>query len=196
MRESSERHKPAKLLWALCVAVLMGPALLVWAIRLSALGCTPGPQLCYGMPLGAALRDALALCWGISNTTVLIAVPVLAALLAFRAQSPVLGTLTLLALPVASLLLPLLAVFASRHAACPAFADGFNTCVLWGASMGTSFHNAAAAYDTVCEIMPYTVALTVVMGVLGFFFARPKPVPPHAMAHMQRPIDKTEWGGH
>lgn len=186
--------------WALCLAVLLGPAMLVWFVRVVALaaGCAPGPGLCRGLPLGAGLRDTLTLSWAVcNNTAFLIGVSILATLLAFRACRPMLGTLTLLTLPVASLLLPLLAVYVTRYGDCPVSTDGIGSCLLWGASMGMSFHNAAVARDIVYNVLPYTFSLTVMMGVLGFVFARPKAAPPpHPMAHMQRHVDRIEgdWG--
>jgi hypothetical protein len=43
--------------------LLLGPSLLVFLVRLAALGmgCEPGPDFCRGMALGAGLRDALGL---------------------------------------------------------------------------------------------------------------------------------------
>ncbi|GAA0548551.1 uncharacterized membrane protein YhaH (DUF805 family) [Rhizomicrobium palustre] len=191
-----ETHK--LIAWALCVAVLLGPAALVWFVRVVALiaGCAPGPGLCHGLPLGAGFRDALNFCWAISaNPYIVIGLSIVAALLAFRIFRPMLGTLTLLMLPATALLLPLLAVFVSRYEDCPVSSDGIGSCQLWGASMGMAFHNAALARDMIYNILPYTFALTVMMGLLGFFFARPKPPrAPHAMAHMQRPFGE-EWGG-
>ena len=181
--------------WSLCVAVLMGPGMLVWFVRIAAIGCDPGPGLCHGLALGAGFRDTLALSWAVStNSYLLIGISVLAALFAFRLCRPMLGTLTLLILPIAALLLPLLAVYLTRYGDCPVSSDGIGSCQLWGASMGMSFHDAALARDTIYNIVPFTFALTVVMGILGFFFARPKPEPaPHAMAHMQRSIGE-DWG--
>jgi len=162
----------------------------VWFVRIAALaaGCAPGPARCHGLSIGAGLRDALNLSWAVANNSLfLIGVSILATLLAFRAWRPMLGTLTLLVLPVLSLLLPLLAVLASRYGDCPVSTDGIGSCQLWGASMGMSFHNAAVARDAIYNVVPYTFALTVMLGVLGFFFARPKAPPPvHPMAHMQR----------
>ncbi len=182
--------RPSLTPWALCVAVLMGPAVLVWAVRLTALAaqCTPGPELCHGLPLGAGLRDALNLAWAVStNTWILIGLSIIATLSAFRAHRPMLGTLTLLLLPVLSLVVPMLAVLLSRYDDCPVSTDGIGSCQLWGASMGMSFHTAAQARDIVYGVVPYTFALTVMLGLLGFFFCRPKITPPpHPMAGMRR----------
>jgi hypothetical protein len=182
--------------WAICVALLLGPSLLVWIVRLTAFAaqCGPGPEPCHGIPLGAGLRDALTLSWAVStNTLFLIGISIIATLAAFRAYRPMLGTLTLLLLPVLSLVLPMLAVLFSRYEDCPVSTDGIGSCVLWGASMGMSFHTAAQARDIVYGIVPYTFSLTVMLGVLGFFFARPRHIPPpHPMAQMRRFGDDDE----
>ncbi|GAA0567187.1 hypothetical protein [Rhizomicrobium electricum] len=175
--------------WALVVAVLLGPSILVWTVRLTALfaGCTPGPGRCHGMALGAGFRDALGLAWAISTSPLLLMGLALAAtLLAFRACRPLLGTLSLLALPILTPMLPIVAVLVSRYDGCAVSTDALGSCQLWGAGMGMSFHNAAIARDVVYSIVPYTFALAVMLGILGFFFARPKAAPaPHPMAQMR-----------
>lgn len=190
MDETGTPTKPAPTLtpWALCVAVLLGPSVLVWFVRIVTLAarCAPGPGLCHGVAFGAGLRDTLTLSWVIAtNPPLLIALSILATLLAFRAYRPMLGTLTLFLVPVLALLLPILAVLSARYEDCPVSTDAIGSCQLWGASMGLSFHNAAIARDIIYAVVPYTVALTFMLGVLGFFFARPRTEkPPHAMAHM------------
>jgi hypothetical protein len=182
--------RPTLTPWAISVAVLLGPAALVWIVRAVgyAAQCAPGPALCHGMPLGAGLRDALSLSWAVSlNTWFLIGLSIFATLAAFRAYRPMLGTLTLLLLPILSLVLPMIAVLVSRYEDCPVSSDGIGSCMLWGAAMGMSFHNAAMARDLVYGIVPYTFALTVMLGLLGFFFAHPKPpAPPTPMEQMRR----------
>lgn len=173
----------------------MGPAVLVWVVRLTALTaqCSPGPQLCHGLPLGAGLRDALNLAWAVStNTWLLIGLSIVATLSAFRSWRPMLGTLTLLLLPILSLVVPMLAVLASRYDDCPVSTDGIGSCQLWGAAMGMSFHTAAQARDIVYGVVPYTFALTVMLGLLGFFFARPKSPPPPPR-HQMRRFDEDNW---
>lgn len=180
--------------WALCVAVMLVPALLVWIVRLTALfsGCAPGPDLCHGMALGAGLRDALNLSWVVSTSPFLLgALGLLAMFLAFRVCRPLTGTLSLLLLPLLAPTLPILAVLFSRYDGCSISSEGIGSCQLWGAAMGSSFHHAATARDVMFAIFPYTFALTVMLGVLGFVFARPKPPPePHPMARMRRRDDE------
>jgi hypothetical protein len=182
--------RPSLTPWAVCVLLLLGPALLVWIVRATAFAaqCAPGPDPCHGMALGAGLRDTLMLSWAVStNTLFLVGLSVIATLAAFRAWRPMLGTLTMLLLPILAPVLPILAVLLSRYDDCPVSTDGIGSCMLWGASMGMSFHNAPIARDLVYGIVPYTFALTVMLGVLGFFFARPRRLPPpHPMAHMHR----------
>ena len=188
--------RPSLTPWALCVAGLMGPALLVWVVRLTAFAaqCTPGPDACHGLPLGAGLRDALNLAWAVSTSAwILIGLSIIATLAAFRTYRPLLGAMSMLLLPLLSLVLPILAVLLSRYEDCPVSADGIGSCQLWGASMGMSFHTAALARDILYGIFPLTFSLFVMLALLGFFFARPKVTrPPHPMAQMRR-FDEDSW---
>jgi hypothetical protein len=188
MEENGTSRAATLMPWALCVAGLLGPAMLVWVVRLSAAaaGCTPGPELCHSIPFGAGLRDALALAWVIPTSGFLLGVLSLAAtLFAFRACRPLTGTLSMLVLPILAPVLPMLAVIFSRYGDCAVSGDGIGNCRLWGAAMGMSFHNAAVAHDVLYSIFPYTFALTMMLGVLGFCFARPKAdAEPRATAHM------------
>ena len=181
--------------WGLCAAVLLGPALLVWIVRGAAFAaqCEPGPGLCAGIPIGAGMRDVLFLAWTVStDALLLVGLSIIATLSAFRAHRPLLGTLSMLLLPILSPVLPMIAVLVSRYEDCPVSTDGIGSCVLWGASMGMSFHTAAIARDFVYGIVPYTFALTVMLGLLGFFFARPRaPALPHPMEQMRRMTDDT-----
>ncbi len=175
--------------WGLCVALLLGPAALVWIVRGAAYAaqCQPGPDLCHGMTLGAGLRDTLSLAWYLTTeTSLLIGVSIIATLAAFRAHRPLLGTMSLLLLPILSLVLPMIAVLVSKYEDCPVSTDGIGSCTLWGASMGMSFHTAAMVPDIIYGIAPYTFALTLMLGLLGFFFARPHALPPpDPMSHMR-----------
>ena len=196
MEENHLSRGPSLRPWALCVAVMIGPSLLVWTVRLSALfaGCAPGPGACHGIPLGAGLRDALNLAWVVSTSSLLlVGLSLAATLLAFRAYRPLTGTLSLLSLPILTPMLPILVVLSARYDGCAVSPDGIGSCALWGASMGMAFHNAAIARDTVFGIVPYTFALTVMLGVLGFFFARPKAPPePHPMAKMRHSLGEDD----
>ena len=180
--------------WALCVAVLIGPSVLVWAVRLTALftGCAPGPGLCHGMTLGAGLRDTLGLAFLVaSNAWLVVGLSLAATLIAFRACRPLLGTLSLASLPILAPMLPILAVLASRYHGCSA--DTIGSCQMWGAAMGFTFRDAAAAREVLYSIYPYTFALTVMLGIIGFCFARPKP-PVQAMADGRHRFDETDAG--
>jgi hypothetical protein len=183
--------------WTLCVVVLLGPSLLVWAVRAFAFAvqCDPGPAPCHGLPLGAGLRDALALSWSVSTSTLLVVgLSIVATLVAFRACRPLLGMISMLLLPILSPVLPMIAVLVSRYEDCPVSTDGIGSCELWGASMGMSFHNAAIARDFVYGIVPYTFALAVMLGLLGFFFARPRTASPlHPMQQMRRMTGDDEF---
>jgi hypothetical protein len=110
-------------------------------------------------------------------------------LFAFRICRPLLGTLTMLVMPILAPILPILAVLASRYPDCAVSNDAIGSCQLWGAAMGMSFHNAAIARDVVYAIVPYSFALAAMLGVLGFCFARPKaPRELQAMAKMRQQV--------
>jgi hypothetical protein len=161
--------------WGICVFLLLGPAVLVWAVRgfAFAAACTPGPGLCHGMALGVALRDTLAVAWMVStNAPFLISVALLAAIMAFVSHRPVAGTLSFLALPLLSLALPALAVRLSVYDGCRIDADGVGICDLWGARMGASFHAAAGVPDLLCTLTPLCVAIAVMLGTGSWVLIR------------------------
>ena len=174
--ENITQNKHAALtIWGVCVALLLGPSLLVWIVRGAAFAvqCEPGPELCHGMMLGGGLRDALMLAWGIStNVFFLIAVSIAATLL----------------LPILAPVLPMLAVVSSRYDDCSVNSDGIGDCTLWGAQMGMSFHTAASVPDILYALTPFSFALTLMLGLLGWFFARPRVHKPSLQetAHMRR----------
>jgi hypothetical protein len=164
--------------WFFCAAVLLGPSLLVWFVRGTALAlsCAPGPGLCRGMTLGGGLRDALDLAWLISlDALVALAIAFAAAIAALIGRRPLLAALSPLVLPLAALAFPALAVFASIYPACQVNEDGIGDCQLWGAAMGMTFHNAAQAQATLYDIAPYCFALALMVGLVGFLFFRPHP---------------------
>jgi hypothetical protein len=173
-----------------CLAVLLGPSLLVWIIRGAgfAAQCVPGPQLCDGMTLGGGLHDALALAWVVGTDVVLlIALATIAAVACFATRRPLSGGLSLLFLPILPSLLPMLAVYVSRYDGCSINPDGIGTCVLWGMAMGRAFHTAATVPDLIYGLVPYSFAIALMVGTIGWFLARPKPLPPpHATARIRR----------
>jgi len=190
LEQNTRNRHTALTIWGVCVSLLLGPSLLVWIVRGAAyaMQCQPGPELCHGMILGGGLRDALTLAWGISTDTLfLMAVSITATLAAFAARRPLLGTLSLLLLPILALVLPMLAVLASRYGDCAVNSDGIGNCTLWGARMGMSFHTAAGVPDIIYGLMPFSFSLTLMLGLLGWFFARPRvrQVVPHLSAQMR-----------
>lgn len=182
--------------WTVCVVLALGPSLLVWIVRSAGLaaGCAPGPGLCRGMTLGGGLADTLSLAWSIGTDLWILAALAFGAMLgAFCARRPLLGTLSLLLVPILTLLLPMLAVYTAKYDDCPVSSDGIGSCVLWGHAMGMSFHKAASAADMIFSITPYCFALAVMLGLIGWFFARPKTPVPHAHLAMQmRSFDSDE----
>lgn len=181
------RHT-ARNIWIACVAVLLGPALLVWVVRGVALAaqCAPGPDLCHGMMLGGGLRDALTLAWIIGgNTIALTMIALIAAVAALFDRRPLLAALLLLLLPIAALILPMAAVFTSMYEGCPVSEAGIGNCMLWGAQMGMSFHTAAGVAWQIYGFLPYTFSLALMLGIIGWFLMRTKPLG-HATANPHR----------
>ena len=174
------REKPYAMgAWSICALLLLGPSLLVWTVRLAALagGCQPGPDLCHGMSLGNGLRDTLALSWFIgANTFLALLIAFIAAVAALSKRRPMLASVGLLLMPIAAVALPTLVVFVSKYAGCEINEDGVGDCVLWGAKMGMSFHEAAAASSALYDTVPYSVALALMVAALGLVFFRPKEV--------------------
>lgn len=162
--------------WAVCVALLVGPSALVWFVRIAALatGCAPGPGLCRGMSLGGGLRDSLALAWMIGSDTLLcLVIAFAAAVAALTLRKPLMAAMSLLLLPIAAVTLPTLAVVASNYPGCQVNEDGIGDCTLWGANMGMSFHNAAVASGALYDMVPFNFALTLMVAAIGFIFFRP-----------------------
>jgi hypothetical protein len=189
--EQVERKPPlALIVWVLCATVLLGPSLLVWLIRGVgfAAQCAPGPELCRGMTLGGGLRDALSLAWSIGTDLLLTMVlATVSAVACFAARRPLTAIASLVLLPIAPGIIPMLAVVVSRYDGCEINADGIGSCVLWGAQMGKSFHTAATIPDMIYGFVPYSLALAVMISLIGLFLARPKPQPPmHATARTRR----------
>jgi hypothetical protein len=183
------RLNPAQAIFAVASFVLIGPAILVWIVRLAgyAESCAPGPGLCQGAPLGLGLRDALDLAWALpSNTFLLVMVAVAAAIAGIFARRPLLSAAALLLLPVAALVLPMVAVVSAHYDGCTIDESGVGDCVLWGARMGMSFHTAAQVPGLIFDFFPYTAALALMLGLLGWFFSQPRPARSHAMARMRR----------
>ena len=178
LEETAQSRLPyAVCLWALCAALLLGPSILVWIVRLSALlaHCDPGPGLCHGQPLGGGLRDTLALAWVIgSNTTVALIIALISAALALSVRKPLMASMGLLLFPISAVILPITAVYVSTYDGCQINEDGIGDCVLWGARMGMSFHQAAVAASNLSDTMPYSIALALMVGVVAFVFFRPK----------------------
>jgi hypothetical protein len=164
-------------LWSVCAALLLAPSLLVWFVRGVGYGlrCAPGPGLCHGFTLGGGLRDALDLAWLLgANPLAAVAIAFIAALLALAARRPLTAGLSLLVLPIAALVLPTLAVWVSEYDGCQVNEAGVGDCTLWGAQMGMAFHQAARTPDMVYAIAPYSFALALMVGTIGFLFFRPE----------------------
>jgi hypothetical protein len=169
--------------WWLCAALLIGPSILVWLVRLSALGmgCAPGPEICRHVAVGGGFRDALDLAWLIgSNSLVSLSIAIVAAVVALGIRRPLMASLSVMILPLAALVLPTLAVYTALYSGCEANEAGVGDCVLWGASMGMSFHHAAMAPWIIYSVVPYSFALALMIGAIGLLFFRPRAEPPPA----------------
>jgi len=161
--------------WYLCAAVLLGPSLLVWTLRLLALAlaCAPGTPLCHGMSLGGGMRALLDIAWFVGdNTFVALMIGFAASIAALFARKPLLAGLSVLLLPMGALVLPKYAVALSTYKGCPVNDAGIGDCLLWGSHMGMSFHRAALVPGLVYGMFPYAFALAIMTGVIGFLFCR------------------------
>ena len=162
--------------WATCIAVLILPSVLVWIARASALAmsCDPTPNLCHGLALGGGMRDALNLAWFIGlDTMLVIVIALVAAIAMLMSRRPLVAALTMLLLPIAPLAFPALAVFSVWNADCMPNEEAVGDCLLWGAKLGMNAHNAVIAEYAIFGIVPYTFALALMLGVIGFLFFRP-----------------------
>jgi len=188
--EGVRRHT-ARNIWAACIAVLVGPAVMAWVVRLVALGaqCAPGPDPCRGLALGGGLRDALALTWMInSNSVLLLLIAFVATVASLFARRPLRAALTFLLLPLAALIVPMAVVFVSMYPGCTVSEAGIGSCVLWGAEMGASFHAAAGVQWQIYSFVPYSFAIALMLGIIGLFLMRTRPLG-HATANPHRMPD-------
>lgn len=161
--------------WLLCAAILIGPSILVWTIRGIALAfsCMPGTGTCHGFDLGGALRLALNAAWFVGdNTFVALMIGFAASIAALFARRPLLAGLSVLLLPLGALMLPKYAVALSTYNGCPVNDAGVGDCLLWGSHMGMSFHRAALVPGLIYDVFPYSFALAMMVGVIGFIFCR------------------------
>lgn len=179
----------AAYVWTLCLLALLGPSLVVWTIRgiAYATHCAPGPDACSaGIALGPFLREALTIAWMLpANSMMLITVAVAATVAGFFARRPLTSAICLLVLPILALVLPMLAVYSAMYPGCNVNVDGVGDCTLWGAKMGMSFHTAASAPWIIYGFAPYSFALALMLGLLGWFFSQPRTARPHATARMR-----------
>lgn len=164
--------------WWLCAALLLGPSLLVWTVRLIALAmhCAPGPLPCRGISIGDGFQDTLDLAWFIgANAAACLAVGFVAAIAALKLRRPAMAGISVLLLPPAALVLPTLAVFTTLYNGCEINDAAVGSCAVWGAAMGMTFHRAAMAPWIIYGIVPYAFALALMIGAIGFLFFRPRP---------------------
>lgn len=179
------------LIWSVCASTLLLPSFMVWLVRGTAFAmqCEPGPELCQDwLPFGGGLRDTLGLAWALSrHTFALVGIAFVASLAALFTRKPLLAAASLLLLPIAALVLPLMAVLSAVYPGCGINEAGVGTCTLWGADQGMSFHHSAGVQGMIYSFAPYSFSLSLMIGILGWFFARPHhAMPPRTEAHAMR----------
>ena len=127
------------------------------------------------MTLGGGLRDTLAFSWVIGSSTFLaLLIALVSAVPPLSVRKPLMAAMGLLLLPISAVLLPIVAVYVSMYDGCQINEDGIGDCVLWGAKMGMSFHEAAVTSTNLIDTVPYSFALALMVGAVGFIFFRPK----------------------
>lgn len=165
------------LIWSVCAATLLLPSLLVWIVRGAAyaMQCIPGADLCQGHAFGAGLRDTLTFAWALpaASIGIFVGIAFLAALAALFARKPLLAAASMLLLPIAALVFPMTAVLSAVYPGCSFNEAGVGECVLWGTQQGMSFHYASSVQTAIYGFAPYSFALSLMIGILGWFFARP-----------------------
>jgi len=124
---------------------------------------------------GSGLQTSLTLAWWIgTHVVLLIALSIITAAACFAMRRPVAGGTSLLFLPILPSVLPMLAVYLSRYPGCDINPDGIGTCMFWGTPMGKAFHTAATVPDLIYSFAPYSFAIALVAGVIGWFLMRSK----------------------
>lgn len=196
MERSPLTRRVGRNVFAACAGLLLGPSLLAWAVRgvAAAAQCAPGGELCRGIALGGAFRDALALAWAVGgNSWLLLGIAVAAAIGAMLMRRPMLGAGTVLLGPMLALVLPMIAVLSAAHAGCAVSEAGVGDCLLWGAEMGDAAHSAAGVPGLIYGFAPLSFALALVLGVLGWFVAREREPRGHAHASMHNSAAGTSF---
>jgi len=172
------RRTIARRICALAIILLALPSLAVWGVRGMAFAfhCSPGPGICGGFPaIGAVFKHALEGAWFLGGNPLLcIAIAFIASVAGLAARHPLTAALNMLLLPIAAVLLPTLAVYASRYPGCDPNEQGIGNCTLWGTRMGMNFHYAALAPSLIYNFVPYSVALALMILAMGLLFFRPR----------------------
>jgi len=150
----------------LVVAFALLPALAAWAVigLGAALGCDPAGPGCRGLPLAALLRLSLDLAWGWAmglGVVLGFAAALAAILLASLWRALVAGLLALVCIA-----LPIAAVAVAAHEDCMVNEGGVGDCVIWGGSMGETFH-AAAVIPWFAILAVPAAGVTLLVGLIG-----------------------------
>ncbi len=165
----------ATAIWGFALAILLIPAIAAWAMRGAAFAfsCAPSAVSClrppYSVLMGSAFKGLLDLSWLMGATPPLtLGLAAFAALATVFALRPVLAALTLLLGPLTALLLPIALVGQTAYDGCAVNENNAGDCVLWGQSMGDSFHMAATAPELISGYMPFAIAGALVAGLVGW----------------------------
>lgn len=182
--------------WLFIVAALTVPVLLAWGVRaaFAVAGCNPEAATCFADPanaiMGSALKATLDIAWLLGATDfITLGLTTLAAMAAIIGLRPIHAALTVLIVPLASLLLPVWLVGQTAYAGCAVSEGRVGDCVLWGTHMGDTFHAAATAPSLIYTYTPFAVAGALVAGLLGwivYWGARQMAIP-----KSQRPFRST-----
>jgi hypothetical protein len=120
-------------------------------------------------PRPSALKSTLDIAWLMgTNDIVTLGLTTLAAMAAIIGLRPVHAALTVLVVPLSTLLLPVWLVGNTAYVGCAVSEGRVGDCVLWGTRMGDTFHAAATAPALIYTYTPFAVAGALVAGLLGW----------------------------
>jgi len=165
----------ARHVWLFVVCALLLPVTAAWLVRggFALGGCEPAAAACFTDPInmimGNAFKATLNIAWMMGTTDIVtLGLTTLAAMAAIIGLRPVHSALTVLVVPLASLLLPVWLVGKTAYAGCKVSEGQVGDCVLWGTNMGDTFHMAATAPALIYTYTPFAVAGALVAGLLGW----------------------------
>jgi hypothetical protein len=187
----------ARHVWLFVVAALTLPVTAAWIVRgiFAVAGCEPAAAACMSDPanaiLAAAFKATLDIAWLMGSMPELtLGLTTLATVAAIIGLRPIHAAVTVLVVPLAALLLPVWLVGSTAYPGCAVNEAQVGDCILWGAHMGDTFHNAAIAPSLIYTYTPFAVAGALVAGLLGwivYWGARQMAKPPHPFKRTASP---------